>query len=182
MKKQELIEKINEFEKKLIKLKKLANEPEQEERLWNVKEICKSKGHSFESLAMTSRLQLIAEYHNERDEKGDYWYDSMSKDTEVRGLESKDIEDVKSFFETPSFISEIINGSSQISVGVFYQHVFKFDKNASKQIIQKCIIDLFGEPMRPSTWRKSDVLKVLKKTAAYNHVTNVLDNDEEIPF
>lgn len=97
-----------------------------------------------------------------RDREWQEWYDSMMKDTEVRGIESKDIDDIRSFFETSSFLQEIELGSSQVSIGTFYQHVYRFDKNASKQTIRSCISTMFGEPIKPSTWRKSDILAVLK--------------------
>jgi hypothetical protein len=89
------------------------------------------------------------------------WYNSMSKDTEVKGIISRDIEDIRSFFETTSFFTTIELGSSQVSIGEFYRQAQMFDKNASKQTIRECVYEMFGEPMRPSTWRKADILAVL---------------------
>jgi hypothetical protein len=90
------------------------------------------------------------------------WYDSMMIDTEVRGLESKDIDDIKSFFvATDGFKTLIQNSSSAVTIGEFYKWVFQFDKNASKKMITECVIDLFGEPYRPSTWLKSQILEGL---------------------
>ena len=112
------------------------------------------------------------------------WYDSMSKDTQVKGIESKNIEDIRSFFETASFISEIKNGSAQVSIGAFYQHVFKFDKNASKQTIRECILAMFGEPIKPSTWRKSDIMSKLENLPAYAHLIGLTSETDEtdVPF
>jgi len=108
------------------------------------------------------------------------WSESMSDDTEVKGIESKDIDDIRSFFETASFATEIKNGASQVSIGTFYQHVFKFDKNASKQTIRECIVDMFGEPVKPSTWKKLDILEILKDLPGYKHITDLSNNIEDI--
>jgi cobalamin-dependent methionine synthase I len=96
-----------------------------------------------------------------RTEEWSEWYNSMSKDTEVKGIISRDIEDIRSFFETTSFFTTIELGSSQVSIGEFYRQAQMFDKNASKQTIRECVYEMFGEPMRPSTWRKADILAVL---------------------
>jgi len=103
------------------------------------------------------------------------------KDTEVKGLESKDIDDIRSFFETAGFINEVLHGAAQVSIGTFYQHVFKFDKNASKQIIRECVVDVFGEPVKPSTWKKVDVLEKLKDLPSFKHLTD-LSNNNECPY
>jgi len=116
-----------------------------------------------------------------RDRDWQEWYDSMQKDTEVKGLESKDIDDIRSFFETPGFINEVLHGAAQVSIGTFYQHVFKFDKNASKQIIRECVVDVFGEPIKPSTWKKADVLEKLKDLPSFKHLTE-LSNQNDVPF
>lgn len=101
------------------------------------------------------------------------WSDSMAKDTEVRGLESRDVDDVKSYFDAKGFYEKIEWYGSQISIGVFYKHVSDFDKNVSKKTIRDCVVSIFGEPYKPSTWRKSDIINILNKRK---------DEDERLPF
>jgi hypothetical protein len=113
-----------------------------------------------------------------REKEWQQWYDEMQSDTEVKGIESKDIEDIRSFFETSGFAIEINMGSSQVSIGTFYQQVFRFDKNASKQIIRECVLEMFGEPIKPSTWRKSDVMAILTGTPKDDE----LKFDNECPY
>lgn len=103
------------------------------------------------------------------------WYDSMLNDTEVKGLQSRNKEDIRSYFETPLFYEQISGGSSQVSIGTFYIQVAMFDKIASKQVIRECLVDLFGEPYRPSTWRKTEVLEGLEKLSK-------TDNSEQLKF
>jgi hypothetical protein len=94
------------------------------------------------------------------------WSDSMAGDTEVRGIESKNIDDIRSFFEMEGFKTVIENSTNQVSIGTFYKWVNDYDRNATKQLMNSCIIDLFGEPYKPSTWKKIDILEVLIRLKA----------------
>jgi len=111
------------------------------------------------------------------------WYDSMQADTEVKGIESQNIDDFTSYFQTSSFLQIVNNSSCQISIGVFYEHVNKFEKGFNKQLVRECMIKLFGQPNRPSMWRKTDVVKGLSKLNIENENELVINEfQEETPF
>lgn len=96
------------------------------------------------------------------------WYDEMADETEVKGIESQNIEDFESYFQTYDFFNEIKIKPCQISIGVFYQHVAKFERTFSKQLVRECITKMFGEPPKPSTWRKADIMRVLSEMDKQN--------------
>lgn len=106
-------------------------------------------------------LQFIQQC--KRSKEWQQWYDEMSDKTEVKGIESQNVEDFMSYFMTDSFFDEINMGACQISIGTFYYHVSKFEKVYNKQLVRECVVKLFGEPYRPSVWRKSDVLAGLNE-------------------
>jgi hypothetical protein len=137
----------------------------------------------FKTLTYAQIYELFLKFIQQckRDRDWQEWYDSMQKDTEVKGIESKNIEDIRSFFETTGFANEINLGSSQVSIGTFYQHVFKFDKNASKQTIRECIVTMFGEPVKPSVWRKSDILAILLNQGS-EEVKAEIEKQNDLPF
>jgi len=101
------------------------------------------------------------------------WSDFMATDTEVKGIESRNIEDVRSFFEMEGFFYVIDKGSDKVSIGTFYKWVHDIDKSASKKTIRECIESMFGDPIRPSTWKKSDIISVLSGEE---------NKEKEIPF
>ena len=110
------------------------------------------------------------------------WYDEMSSDTEVKGIESQNAEDYNSYFSTQSFCNEIQMLPAQISIGTFYSHIAKFEKVFSKQLARECVIKLFGDPYRPSIWRKSDVVAGLARMSEHNESELQFTDDEENPF
>jgi len=109
------------------------------------------------------------------------WYDSMAADTEVKGIESQNIDDFTSYFQTESFVNIVERCSCQISIGTFYEHVAKFEKGFNKQLVRECVIKLFGEANRPSMWRKSDVIKGIVKLNLENENELVI-NEVDIPL
>ena len=113
-----------------------------------------------------------------RDKDWSDWYAELENDTLVKGLKSYDIQDINSYFETTSFLNEIKMGSAQVSIGTFYAHVFKFEKNASKLTIRQCVLEKFGEPYRPSIWKKSDLIAVLAK----DEILPDGENDDDLSF
>jgi len=109
------------------------------------------------------------------------WSDSMAKDTEVRGLESRDIDDIKSYFDAKGFYEKIEYCGSQVSIGVFYKHISDYDKNLSKKTIRDCIVSVFGEPFKPSTWRKTEIIEILDKRK-YGDENENYQQQEKLPF
>jgi len=105
------------------------------------------------------------------------WYDSMQLGTEVKGMESKNIDDIRSYFETDEFFKIINNGASQVTVGTFYQQVNFFEKNVSKQTVMNCVVAMFGEPVKKSTWRKKDIIEVLSNIKMENN--ELFEGDEK---
>jgi hypothetical protein len=108
------------------------------------------------------------------------WYDSMQSDTEVKGIESQNIDDFTSYFQTDSFVKIVELCACQISIGTFYEHVNKFEKGFNKQLVRECITKLFGNPNRPSMWRKSDVVKGLCKLNLENENELIINEVELI--
>lgn len=109
-------------------------------------------------------LNFIQQCYREREWQE--WYDSMVKDTEVKGFENLNTNDIRSYIERNEFLKVISEGSSQVSIGTFYQQVAIFEKNVAKKTIINCVTELFGEPIKKSTWRKSDIVKVLTERLA----------------
>lgn len=110
-----------------------------------------------------------------RDQDWVDWYDSMSAETQVLGIESKNADDIRSYFNSKQFYDTIKLGASQVTVGTFYQRVKEFENNVSKQLICKCVTEMFGPEIKKSTWRKSDIIKVLKKNLE-------IEDEDECPF
>ena len=110
------------------------------------------------------------------------WYDEMSMDTEVKGIESQHADDYISYFQTQSFANEISNCPAQVSIGTFYFHIGKFEKTFSKQLARECVIKLFGEPYRPSMWRKSDIVAGIARMNENNETELYFSDDEDKPF
>ena len=106
-------------------------------------------------------LHFIQQCKREKDWQ--VWYDEMAKDTEVKGLESRNINDIRSYFQIPGFKVAVENCGAQVSVGTFYKWVAEFEKNVSKQSILECVIDTFGVEYRPSLWKRTDILATLAK-------------------
>lgn len=126
-------------------------------------------------------LQFIQQCNRTREWQE--WYDSMAVDTEVKGIESQTIDDITSYFQTKTFLQKIENSPCQISIGVFYEHVNTFEKNFNKQLVRECMIKLFGNPNRPSMWRKSDVVKGLNLLNGENENELIInENNEPTPF
>ena len=116
-----------------------------------------------------------------RDQDWLEWSDSMAKETEVRGLESRNVDDIKSYFFAKGFYEKVEFYNFEVTIGVFFKHVFDFDKNASKKTIRDCVVSIFGEPYRPSTWRKSDIIEVLDKKRQKDEEENYKE-PEKLPF
>lgn len=110
------------------------------------------------------------------------WYDEMSSDTEVKGIESQNADDYISYFQTQLFANEIRNAPAQVSIGTFYYHIGKFEKTFSKHLARECVTKLFGEPYRPSMWRKSDIVAGLTQINENNESELIFDENEEKPF
>ena len=125
-------------------------------------------------------LQFIQQCKRTKDWQA--WYDEMSLDTEVKGIESQHADDYISYFQTQSFCNEIQNCPSQISIGTFYYHIGKFEKTFSKQLARECVIKLFGEPYRPSMWRKSDIVAGISRMNESGESELIINNEEERPF
>jgi len=56
-----------------------------------------------------------------------------------------------------------------VTVGTFYQQVNFFEKNVSKQTVMSCVVAMFGEPVKKSTWRKRDIIKILSDIKIENN-------------
>lgn len=109
------------------------------------------------------------------------WYDEMSEDTEVKGIESQNADDFISYFISESFYHEIKNGESQISIGAFYRRVGGFEKTFNKHLVRECVINLFGEPYRPSMWRKADIIRgIVDMNGQESDI--IFNENEENPF
>ena len=113
----------------------------------------------------------------------------MAKDTEVKGFENINANDVQSYIERSDFLKTILDGSSQVSIGVFYQQVGIFEKNVAKKTIVNCVTEMFGEPIKKSTWRRSDIVRVLKERIAKNNTyfdedqkSMDFENGDDLPF
>jgi hypothetical protein len=125
-------------------------------------------------------LQFIQQCHRSKDWQ--LWYDEMQSDTEVKGIESQSIDDFVSYFKTTEFVNKIQNCACQVSIGIFYQYVKLYEQNFNKQLVRECITKLFGEPVKPSTWRKSDIIKALTESAAEDGNELVLMDQGDEPF
>jgi len=109
------------------------------------------------------------------------WYDDLAIDTEVKGIESLNADDIVSYFNTDAFLREVAAAGSQISIGTFYFFVNRFENGVKKTLIRECVTKIFGEPYRPSMWKKSDVLDILKKIRTENDLPEIYVEDDD-PF